>query len=286
MISYLYSIEGSLARQNRYSVFAFCLLLVLVIGFLDFITGFEITFFIFYAIPIWLSTWCAGRKAGLLFAVISIISWTIADIYAGHIYSHALIPYWNGLLRFIFFLFSAFALDSMKIRLELEERNADIDGLTGLLNGRAFRERAEIMLPLIRRERQQYALAFIDVDNFKTVNDTKGHAFGDEILRKIGNILSCTLRESDLVSRMGGDEFVIFLTKTRIDQAETILSQLKEKLDETALAAAWPIGFSIGSGVFSSEKTGIEEAIRQADALMYEVKKRGKGEVLCKDLTG
>ncbi len=274
-----------LARQKPFGIYLICFFLLGIIGFLDFVTGYEISFFIFYALPIWLATWYGGRKSGLLFAFICIIGWLIADFMTGHDYSHPLIPYWNAAIRLGFFVMTAIALDNVKEKLRLEELQADFDGLTGLLNGRGFRERAAILFPLLRREQQPYAIAFIDVDNFKHVNDTKGHAEGDLVLKKVAATMRNSLRASDMLSRLGGDEFVILLPRTGAQQTETVLTQLKNALDQTARDAGWPIGFSIGAGIFDSTGTEIENALSAADALMYDVKKSGKGKIVLKDLT-
>lgn len=277
------AIDQSLAKRSLPFLYALCTLLVAAVGFLDYASGFEISFFIFYGIPIWIAAWYIGRKPGIIIAFISLFSWFIADAFTGHQYSHPLIPYWNGLIRLGFFLFTAWTLDMIKAKLRLEELNADFDGLTGILNGRGFKKRTGILFPLIARERQPYALAFIDIDNFKQVNDTKGHAEGDRILRDVAGLISRSLRASDLVSRMGGDEFVIFLPRTDNTRSKTVLANLKTKLDAMKAANGWPIGFSIGVGVFDSALTPVDEGIRAADALMYDVKKDGKGTIAYKD---
>ncbi len=276
-------LDNVLEKQSIYFIYILCVWLVAAIGFLDYQTGYEISFFIFYGIPIWFAAWYANRRSGVVFAFICLACWFIADIFTGHQYSHPFIPYWNGTIRLVFFLFTAFALDDMKARLRLEELNADFDGLTGVLNGRGFRKRIAAIFPLIQRERQNYTLAFMDVDNFKHINDTKGHAEGDAILKEIAEVLKESLRGSDLVSRLGGDEFAIFLPRTGGGQSETVLTNLKDKLDSMARARKWPIGFSIGAGIFDSVDIPLEDALHTADSLMYEVKKHGKGQVVLKE---
>lgn len=271
-----------LDRQTVWSVYVICVVLTGMVGLLDYASGYEISFFIFYALPIWIAAWYAGKRSGLVIALASFVIWTIADFCTGHPYSHPLIPYWNGLIRLVFFVFTALAVDDMKARLRLEELNADFDALTGILNGRGFRKKADILYPLIQRSAQSYGIAFIDVDNFKQVNDTKGHAEGDLILKKVAETMADCLRTSDMISRFGGDEFVVLLPRADLEGCRKAMEVFKARLDEMAQANGWPIGFSIGVGIFDGKKTDIEAAIQAADALMYDVKRGGKGNVLCR----
>ncbi|MBI4030688.1 MAG: GGDEF domain-containing protein [Proteobacteria bacterium] len=134
------------------------------------------------------------------------------------------------------------------------------------------------MLPFLKREGYAYALAFIDVDNFKQVNDTKGHAEGDRILTEVARIMKDSLRESDMVARLGGDEFIIFLPRADAEKSKSVLRALKEKLDSVVRENDWPIGFSIGTGVFDGGLP-IETAIIKADTMMYQAKKNGKNSI-------
>lgn len=248
---------------------------IFLVGFLDYATGYEISFFIFYALPIGCAAWYSGRNWGMAGAFFSVAIWFTADNMTGHAYSYHLIPLWNGLIRLIFFVFTAYAVAAMKEKINLEELNADFDALTGILNGRGFRKRAEAVLPLLKRERCSYALAFVDIDNFKQVNDMKGHAEGDRVLAEVARVMKDSFRESDMVARLGGDEFIVFLPRTDVEKSKSVLQALKEKLDAVARGNSWPIGFSIGLGVFDGGLP-FETAITKADALMYQAKKSRK----------
>lgn len=277
------ALHEKLERQSALLVITLSMLLVSIVGFFDYLTGYEISFFIFYAIPIGFSSWYGGKKIGLFSTFASGIAWYIADLSTGHEYSHPLIPYWNGTIRFCFFIFIVYALSNIKRRLELEILNADHDSLTGLLNGRGFRGRIETLLPLVKRDRPICAIAFIDVDNFKQVNDSMGHAAGDEVLMETAKAMKAALRSSDVIARLGGDEFVIFFPGADMAQAKIVLEELRRKLSIVVKTYNWPIGFSIGVEIFNSKETAIEKALADADLLMYEVKKQGKGRILYKE---
>ncbi len=263
-----------------------CLALIAVLGVIDYVTGYEINFFIFYAAPIWLAGWYGNRRLGLLSAITCGVMWFIVDQYTGRQYSHPLIPYWNGSIRITFFLFVLYALSNIKEKLKLEQLNADYDSLTDLLNGRGFREKLDVLFPLMKREKDVYSLAFIDLDNFKHVNDSMGHAEGDKVLKSVAGVMREGVRSSDLVSRLGGDEFVVFFPNTDRDQVQNVMDGLRRKLDTAVKQNQWPIGFSIGVCTFSSNENSIEEAVAIADSLMYDVKKQEKGGVFYKDMRG
>ena len=251
-----------------------------VIGALDIITGYEIHIFIFYVIPIALATWYIGYFSGLLFAVLSISVWWFADYLSGHEYASSLIPVWNGLIRFAFFFFTVYALNMIKAKLKLEETYADFDSLTNSLNGRGFRTRLNPVFSLIKREKQPYTMVFLDVDNFKTLNDTQGHAEGDRALQHLAEVMHHSFRSSDLICRKGGDEFILFLPNTDTEQAKKAISLFKERFDAVVQNENWPIGLSIGACSFDSEHTDIEQATSLTDNLMYEAKNSGKNTIV------
>ena len=272
--------------NNKISLHAICIGIAFLIGFLDFATGYEISFFIFYALPIAFSAWYGDKRSATMTVFLCITVWGVADIFTGHEYTYPFIPYWNGMIRFAFFMFTAHAIVNMREKLTLEQSHAKTDSLTGVLNSRGFFERVEAMIPLLQRETKPYGLCFIDVDNFKTVNDTKGHAEGDLILKTIAAVMQSSMRSSDVVGRIGGDEFVIFLPRTDGQNGLMTIEKLKSRLDEEAARRHWPIGFSLGLGVVENPATPVQDAVRFADNLMYDVKKSSKDRILCKTMDG
>jgi diguanylate cyclase (GGDEF)-like protein len=162
------------------------------------------------------------------------------------------------------------------------QRLATVDPLTGLANRRGFLEMSEHRLDLARRDRTTLALLFIDGDGLKRVNDSLGHAAGDEMLQEIGALLRDTFRASDLPARLGGDEFCVLVSADSvagIDVARTRLS------DAIAMANRLPgrtfrLSVSMGLAVFDREHDrSVDDLIARADTLMYEEKraKREKG---------
>jgi len=127
-------------------VIAISLALLVIIGFLDLETGPQISFSIFYLIPIVLVSWCAGIAAGRWFSILGAIIWLAADLTSGQVYAQIWIPFWNMLVRLSFFIIVASTLASLKIKIEKETESARRDFLTGLANPRGFYENAEVEL--------------------------------------------------------------------------------------------------------------------------------------------
>jgi diguanylate cyclase (GGDEF)-like protein/PAS domain S-box-containing protein len=159
------------------------------------------------------------------------------------------------------------------------ERLARFDSLTGLPNRARFMEEIERAIARARRAEGCFALAFIDLDRFKNVNDSLGHAAGDELLRSMGKRLSSMVRESDMVARLGGDEFVVLLDNLHdtgsLDMlAKRLLLALQEPL--VLLGQSVHCSGSIGFAVFPGDGSDAASLIKHADVAMYQAKQAGK----------
>jgi len=159
------------------------------------------------------------------------------------------------------------------------------DELTGLPNRRLFEDRIELALAASQRHQQYGALLFLDLDDFKSLNDTLGHSFGDELLKILAQILTKRLRDLDTIARLGGDEFVIIIGDIGADQEQAALHA--ERLAEDLLRLITePVNLngyqyrcaaSIGITLFSGAEQSSEELLRRADTAMYEAKSAGRG---------
>ncbi|WP_372677404.1 GGDEF domain-containing protein [Desulfosarcina sp.] len=273
-------IDAFFKERTSLQVTTACLLLVLVLAALDHATGYELSFSIFYLLPIAFTTWYARMVHGVLLSIVSASVWLIVDITAGNQYSQSFIPLWNAGVRFLFFVVTAWLLTTVRDQLEKERSMARLDGLTGVMNGFAFTESAQTVLRIADRFDRPTAIGYIDLDNFKRVNDTLGHAEGDKVLKTVASVLSTCVRKADLVGRLGGDEFVVLLPETTYSGAATVFGNMRESLLKKAGEKGWPIGLSIGVAVFLTAPSNLNEAIRLADTLMYRVKKSGKNQLL------
>jgi diguanylate cyclase (GGDEF)-like protein len=265
-------------------VIAVGLALVALVAILDYLTGYEVSFSVFYLLPIVLVTWFAQPRAGFFFCVISAMVWLFVDYASGHHYHNHLVPFWNACVRLGFFSVTTYVLIALKTNLTRQEAWAMTDGLTGLLNARMFKEISSRMLRFAARRACPAVLGYLDVDNFKAVNDAFGHAEGDLVLVTLANTLTRCVRPTDVVGRLGGDEFAILLTETDYQGAQIVFGRIREKVTQDAIDGGWAIGLSIGAAVFSSAPTTIDEALKIADGLMYRVKKTGKNSIIYEEI--
>jgi len=151
-----------------------------------------------------------------------------------------------------------------------------IDELTGIYNRRGFMNLGEQYLKLARRVARGVALYYLDLDRFKTINDTLGHHIGDRALLKASDILIATFRSSDIGARMGGDEFAVLAVEATEEGAALLLSRLRERIDEFNRARREPYQLAVSIGVVRHDGEGrvrLDDLLAQADAAMYEEKR-------------
>jgi len=161
-------------------------------------------------------------------------------------------------------------------RLFQEAVNAHFDELTGVKNRRIFRANAETLFKVAARQTQPVALAYLDVDDLKTINDTLGHKAGDEVLIAVGKTLLDSLRSTDVAGRLGGDEFALVLLDMSPSTAKEHFTRLHQRLLKIMRDRGWVTGVSMGVVCYSDSIPDVEEAVIRADALMYKAKKNGK----------
>lgn len=162
------------------------------------------------------------------------------------------------------------------------------DPLTGLANRKKFDEYSKKLRTLAVRNKKNIAIAFIDLDDFKAINDLFGHHIGDLVICEVAKILRSHIRGSDMVARIGGDEFILcFYDIGEHEYLKTILNQLVRQIAQikTIEGNAVDIGASAGAIMtFTPEKVSIAEMINITDKLMYQAKKSGKGMVTINEL--
>ncbi|MDO8525372.1 MAG: sensor domain-containing diguanylate cyclase [Candidatus Omnitrophota bacterium] len=178
-----------------------------------------------------------------------------------------------------------FALEIKKVLLyETVEKLSVTDSLTGLYLRRYFYERLSEELQRSRRYGFKFAFLMMDIDNFKNTNDTCGHLVGDIILKELGGIIKDSVREIDLVSRYGGEEFAVVLTETGAEGAMLVAERIRKKTEEHLFRAydeALKITISIGLAAYPADSAEPDELVEKADIALYDAKKMGKN-VVCR----
>ncbi len=170
-------------------------------------------------------------------------------------------------------------------RLENEKKElylmARTDSLSGLANRNSLNEFVERLIPKAARNHEEFAFLFLDIDHFKTVNDSLGHNIGDELLQNIASIIKKTLRPNDFVARVGGDEFVIIIQdyKSYIELSQ-IIARVQKHLGRPWVIQTHPIniGCSIGVAFYPKDGEDIFSLMKNADIAMYEAKKLGRNQ--------
>jgi len=169
---------------------------------------------------------------------------------------------------------------------EVVRAEAQTDALTGLANRRALEGAIRRAMDRFRDRGEPATVLFIDIDHFKPVNDTYGHAQGDVLLQWIGGVLSDRLRKNDLLARYGGEEFVALLGDTDVEEGRVLAESLRERiaaLDSAKFSGNLPVRISIGVAGLPRGLLSPDEVLAAADAAMYEAKRRGRNRVCVAD---
>jgi diguanylate cyclase (GGDEF)-like protein len=266
----------SLENQNKLVLLSIGIISVILLGIIDYFTGYEASFALFYLLPVSFVAWFTGKEAGFFISIIAAATWHLANSLAGELFSNPLIPYWNAVTRLVFFVVVTFTLSRLKLALEHARSLSRMDHLTGVANSRAFYDIASVELSRARRYRHTLTVSYIDLDNFKYINDHFGHNVGDVVLRMVGQTILRNLRSSDTVARLGGDEFAILFPETDPDAAQMVLYKIQGLLTAEMQKNAWPISFSIGAVTYVEAAESVDKMIQMADDLMYVAKRNGK----------
>jgi diguanylate cyclase (GGDEF)-like protein len=269
-----------LGRQQAWVLFSIGLVLTALIGTLDAVTGPELAFSIFYLVPIAFVSWFTGRRSlGFVMSLLCAAAWVIDDRLVAHEYTRRFIPYWNAAIGLGFFVLFTVILVRLKNDLLREQKMATTDSLTGALNPRAFNQTADEEIHRLERYGHPFTFVFIDVDNFKTVNDVFGHNTGNLVLQSLVATVKDNIRITDRIVRLGGDEFGILLTDTDFEAGYTAVTKIQQRLVYHMQHRSLPVTFSMGAVTFLRPPKSVDEIIKLADNLMYAVKRHGKNAV-------
>jgi diguanylate cyclase (GGDEF)-like protein len=273
------SLNTFMERRSRPFVLTAALLLVVLLGLFDYLNGPDISLLIFYAVPVFVAAWYAGRGAGVAACAASGVSWFLVAHATSEHYASPVIAYWNAFVRVSFIFILAHLAASFRRSLAQERELARTDYLTGAVNKRAFAEAAEAEVQRARRHGHPFSVAFMDVDDFKLVNDRLGHSAGDRLLRLVADTVRANVRAVDVAARLGGDEFAVLMPETDDRSAQVVLRRVRRQLLEAARREGWPVTFSAGLITWVEPPASVDEMLHAADELMYTAKRHGKNSV-------
>ncbi len=238
-------------------------------GAIDYATGYRIAFAPLYLFPVLIASTALGRKAGLAVALTAAIVWTFAQQDP-----RTSSPYWGQFSWNVAMRFATLGVVAWLITaLETEMLSARQDYLTRLFNRRHFRQALGVERSRSARTGTPFSVLTIDLDNFKMLNDTRGHAVGDEALRVVAALLTKSARAMDLSARMGGDEFCVLLPGADVGIGESVARRLVAAATEEFRRRGWPLGLSIGIATTYGDAETADELLHRADAEMYRDKK-------------
>ncbi|HEX6040901.1 GGDEF domain-containing protein [Longimicrobium sp.] len=246
-------------------------LLTGAIGLLDWWSGWEVSVLALYLLPAGIAGWYAGRRAGIATSLLGAGIWLVADLWAGHPYSHPGIPYWNTVPRVaIFAAFGVLAAELRKAR-ERAARGADDDALPPA--GSFYRMLEQEHARLLRYGRP-VTLAYVDAGAVRGEPAAATEAFANTVL----DTLRGTLRATDVVARPRGKEFALLLADTGPDAAAVALERLRGHLREAAAQQGGSASLAVGAVSCASPAADINHVIQRAYQLMYQAA-RTPGEV-------
>ncbi|MDQ3982071.1 MAG: GGDEF domain-containing protein [Actinomycetota bacterium] len=266
------ALQRWLERQSDTAAQLWALAGIALVGYLQYLSSPRLVFSIFYVLPLLLLGWkVGGRAAAPLCAVAAVVA-SLGDVAFDPERRDLGILGWNVVSRFGVFLIVA----SLRAGIERQERLAGTDPLTGVANSRSFEEAAGRAVASFETARHPLTICYLDLDDFKRINDSFGHSGGDAALKAVASALLATTRDSDVVARLGGDEFALLLPATGSDGACRMLEGLKGRVQEAAANLPSDVSFSVGAATFLVEPASVDEMIGAADTMMYAAKRAGK----------
>jgi diguanylate cyclase (GGDEF)-like protein len=247
-------------------------LVLALVAWADHVAGQNLQLEFFYLPPLAAVAWLCGRRDGLVTAGLATVLWTLVDVTGRPVRSQPGLIVWNAAVELLFFSGLALLMSFMARQADNLRTLAREDALTGVANRRAFFGALTSAVDLAARRPGPWTITYVDVDDFKQINDRLGHNTGDEVLRAVAGTLRTATRRVDVVARLGGDEFGVLMPDTSPAQAETAVRKLQSLLDGAMAQGGWPVTFSIGTTTFLAPPASPDAALAIADARMYEVK--------------
>lgn len=253
-----------------------CVALLVLVGAVDSVMAVNLSFWGLYLAPVGCAAWMEGSRAGYGMALVTAMGIVLIDIATGSGAMGRGVMAWNVLQSLAAYSVVAGIVGFLRERMEEGRRFAAIDALTLLPNRGSFIAALDAELSRSNRYGRAFTLAYLDLDNFKEVNDLEGHDSGDQLLKRVAETMRNVTRQSDVLGRLGGDEFAALLPETTFGAGRMVLEKLHKELGVAMEEGRWPVTFSIGAVTFETPVESSREALRLTDGTMYAVKRAGK----------
>jgi len=257
-------------------VAALSLIFIAAVAIADFATKYETAVSLLYMVAIVSAAVFSWRYVAVLAAFLSGMSDAIICALSG---SCSFMNKLNAGIQSVFFLVFVFVLLALKDSQERLRNMARTDPLTEVVNSKYFLDIGNTEIQRSLRYKHPLSVAYMDIDDFKTVNDTLGHSAGNALLREISEKVKKAIRKTDTIARLGGDEFAVLFPETDRDSARAAVGRIQKSLSDTKAPDVGPVTFSIGVITDNGESCTFDEMIKAADRLMYAAKHEGKNTV-------
>lgn len=253
--------------EPRLAWMALGLLLAGLAGFVDRAwMGGTIQMDILFLAPIGLASWYAGPNAGAVVAAGSALLWAVAE--SGSPADTA--------TRLLIFMILPALLPIVRRERDHERESGQIDYLTRTANKRSFLAQTDAEVQRAQRYKRPLTVAALDIDQFRRINEQFGHQAADNLLRTVARTLQEKVRSSDLVGRIGHDEFALFLPETQSEAAQIVLRRLQKCLMDVTEKNEWPVTFSIGAATYLQPPESAEAILRKVNDLVAAVQESGR----------
>ena len=276
MTTALTTLDLRLRRVPDPVLLAVGLAIIAAIAALKSMVGHDIPVADFFLIPVAGVGWLARSRLYGYLAAICAASATVFIAVVGPSSAPLGAALAAAAARLVLYVIVLAVLEALR-RMQLQHQaEAHTDHKTGAANSRAFQARAEAEIERSRRNGTPMTVLYLDVDDFKDVNDRFGHTTGDRVLGTVSHMMRTSVRVNDIVARLGGDEFVVLMPETNRFAGGAVARRMRAELGRVTTPDGAPVHYSIGLVTFDEPPRSVDEMIHQADTLMYRAKERGK----------
>lgn len=272
--AFLWKVDGLLSEAPRGLVLLLGTAAVALIGVADQYTGTRLSLSLLYLFPIAAGAWWGNAATGAMLSGLAAVVWVFAN-HGGGQYP-AWIELWNAGIHYGIFLLTAGLMAGLRTALLRHLSLAREDPLTGAANHRAFFERLEREIAESRGTGRPFTLVYLDVDDFKALNDTLGHVTGDQVLRQIVQVIRRNVRSTDVVGRLGGDEFAVLLRDTDEEAAGQVVGKLRTLIAADLEISGLSTGVSFGAVTSIGAEERVADIVAEVDKRMYAEKRAAR----------
>jgi diguanylate cyclase (GGDEF)-like protein len=278
--------DARLRRLPDLLIFAIGMAVVAGIAAFKMTAGHDVPVADFFLIPVAAVGWLVRRRFYAYFAAVLTAAVTVVIAVVGQAQAPMAAALAGAGVRFVLYLVVLALLGAIRTMQVARETEARTDHLTGAVNARAFGEAAAVELERSLRYDRPLSLLYLDVDDFKAVNDTFGHASGDAVLAQFSHVLRCTVRTNDLVARLGGDEFAVLMPEANRFAAVAVARRVRDELGRVTIPDGRSIRVSMGIASYLRPPSTVDAMIHDADTLMYSAKEHGRDRIESAEFDG